>query len=1624
MTLQLPESKAALIEKIVQRVGEKFPPDQAARVQHFVRDYFRWVAEDDLAGRSVLDLYGTALSHWNFAQRRAPGKRLLRVYNPRMEEHGWQSTHTVIELVTSDMPFLVDSVNMELNRLGLTVHLVIHPVLHVPRDDHGQLLAASENGEAASNSPREAFIHVEVDRQSDADKLRDLEMRLNGVLDDVQLAVEDWPKMRQRLRDAIAHIKREPPPIDPAVVEEEVAFLEWLERDHFTFLGFREYVLAADHSGADALRIVPDSSLGILRNEPLETVSRSFAHLPPEVRKLAHKPELLIVTKSNSRATVHRPTYMDYVGIKRFDHKGEVVGEWRFLGLYTSLAYALHPAQIPLLRRKVHSVMTRAGFHKGGHSSKALAYVLETLPRDELFQSSEDELYDISTAILALQERQRVRLLIRRDPYRRFYSCLVYLPRERFNTQVRMRIQNILRDALAAVSIDFTVFLSESVLARIHFVVHTDPGHVPDYDLATLEVRIRDATRSWEDELHSALLQELGEARGNQLFTRYRGAFPASYSEDYPAAIAVTDIGRMESLGDANDLGMTLYQPLEVAQGLIRFKLFRRGSPIHLSAMLPMLENMGVRVVDERPHEVQPEGGESIWVHDLGIAYPSHVHFDAERVRELFQAAFLQIWKGQVENDGFNRLVLYAQLPWRSVVMLRACAKYLRQTNFPFSQAYMEQALTNHPQIASLLVDLFMARFDPDHQDQAVKRVQILTEAIRESLDAVPNLDEDRIQRRFLDLIQAMLRTNFFQTTSDGCPKDYLSFKLDPSHLPDLPNPRPQFEIFVYARYMEGIHLRGGRVARGGLRWSDRLEDFRTEIFDLMKTQMVKNAVIVPVGAKGGFVVKQPPVDQDHEALAKEVKRCYTTLIRGLLDITDNLGSSNVVPPPQVVRYDEDDPYLVVAADKGTATFSDTANSIAREYGFWLGDAFASGGSAGYDHKKMGITAKGAWESVKRHFREMGKDCQTQDFTVVGIGSMSGDVFGNGMLLSRHIKLVAAFSHSHIFLDPDPDPALSYRERERLFALRRSSWADYDPKLISKGGGVFSRSAKSIPLSPEIQRALDVHSEALSPAELIRAMLMAPVDLLWNGGIGTFVKARHQSHAEVGDRSNDAIRVNGDELHCKVVGEGGNLGFTPAARIEYALRGGRLNTDFIDNSGGVDCSDHEVNIKILLDGIVKAGDLSEKQRNELLAQMTDEVGALVLADNYQQAQALSVSEHLKLPLFDEHVRFLKSLEKRGRLERITWHLPPDDELSRRRGAGQGLTRPELAVLFSYAKIDLFNALLASDVCEDPHLGRELVDYFPVPLRQRFAKAMEQHRLRRELIATALANNVINRMGITFPFRINEHSGAIAADIARAYVATRNVFALPQIWKDIESLDGQADAHHQLAMLAATRKLVDRGTLWFLRNRKQPLDIATAMETFRPGVEAIAGALPNCLDAVESARLQAQAQAHVEKGVPSALAQRLASLPVLFAALDITEVSISLQRPVSLVAPLYFALGAQLELTWLRNQVAALGEDSRWMRLARAGLRDDLYRLHRTLTREALLLTPLANDPSTLLENWLQANQVNVERYTQQLADFKTADVSDLALLTVAVSEARKLIQTVGPQPPSSPESRS
>src|SRR5229473_1855038 len=1209
--------------------------------------------------------------------------------------------------------------------------------------------------------------------------------------------------MQARMVDVLSRIESARSAVPHAELEEGRVFLAWLLNHHFTFLGCRDYELASV-KGEDVLRIVPGSGLGILR-ERGETVSASFATLPPEARKRARVQELLVLTKANARSTVHRPGHLDYVGIKQFDAAGNVRGETRFLGLYTHTAYSESPMQVPLLRRKLGDVIERAGLLPAGYSGKALASILESYPRDELLQIGAEDLYRHARAILQLGDRQRLRLLVRQDPYARFVSCLIFVPRERYNTELRQRFQHILTEAFNGVSSEFDVDLSAATLGRILMRIRTRPGEMTAQpDLKALEQRLVEAMRRWEDDLHAALVERHGEERAGKLFRVYERAFPAGYREEYTVREAVTDIEMIEALAPRPDLGMNLYAP-QAEPGILHFKIYRRGSRVPLSDSLPMLERLGVRVFFEHPHKVEPAGSAPVRVVDFGVVLPSGA-LPLEQVREHFHEAFLGMFTGAVEADSLNRLVLAAGLNAREIRVLRAYARYLRQGTSTFSLAYVEQALVANPRIAALLVRLFVSRFKNNEEE-----AQLATE-IATALDAVQNLDEDRILRSFLAVIQATSRTNFFQ---EG--KTYLSLKLDPKRVPGLPEPRPMFEIWVYSPRVEAVHLRGGPVARGGIRWSDRMEDFRTEVLGLMKAQMVKNVVIVPVGAKGGFVVKQPPAG-DREALMKEGVACYQTFLRGLLDVTDNRVDGKVVPPRDVARHDSDDPYLVVAADKGTATFSDIANAVAAEYGFWLSDAFASGGSSGYDHKKMAITARGAWESVKRHFRELGVNTQTIDFTVAGIGDMSGDVFGNGMLLSRHIKLVAAFDHRHVFLDPSPDAEKSFKERERLFNLPRSSWADYDAKLISKGGGISPRSAKSIPLSVESQEILGIKVKALTPAELISAILKAPVDLLYNGGIGTYVKAKTQSHADVGDRANDAIRVNGAELRCGVVAEGGNLGFTQLGRIEYVLKGGRINTDAIDNSAGVSCSDHEVNIKILLSAPAREGKLTGEERNALLATMTDEVAALVLRDNYFQTQSLAVSGVLAPSLLDAQERFIKSLEKAGRLNRAIEFLPNDEEFAERRAAKIGLTSPERAVLLAYSKIALYDELLASDVPDDPFISTALERYFPVLLRERYRTQIHAHPLRREIIATHVTNSMINRVGSTFVHRLQDETGAAAPDVVRAYLIVREAFGMVDLWRATEALDYRVPDRVQTAMVIDAGRLIVRATLWFLRNR--------------------------------------------------------------------------------------------------------------------------------------------------------------------------------------------------------------
>ncbi|KWX03473.1 NAD-glutamate dehydrogenase [Carbonactinospora thermoautotrophica] len=1633
MLSKLDEAKNNLLARAVEVADHGYVPEKLRNgaLAVFLRRYYRYVAPEDVVGRDAVDVYGAAISHYALATNRPQGKANVRVYTPTVEEHGWSSGHTIVEIVTDDMPFLVDSVTAELNRQDRAIHTVIHPQFVVRRDITGalvELLDLTDPAQAPKDAVVESWIHIEIDRESDRAELERIQRNLERVLRDVREVVEDWQKMRQTALRLADQIKKEEPPASRQEVSEATELLKWLADDHFTFLGYREYQLVTEN-GEELLRPVPGTGLGILRSD------QPVPHAGQEVRVRAGDKRLLILTKANSRSSVHKPSYLDYIGLRKFDEQGEVIGERRFLGLFSLAAYIESVTRVPVVKRKVKEVFAESGIDPNSHDGRNLLEILETYPRDELFQIAVPDLVPIALSVLHLQERRRLRLFLRRDEYGRFLSALVYLPRDRFNTEVRLKMQDILLRELGGESIDYTLRSTESVLTRLHFVVRMAPGQeLPqEIDAEHIEQRLIEATRRWEDDFAEALVEQCGEEQATALARKYAGVIPEGYKEDFPAKVAVADLRRLEALKSEGDFTMNLYEPLGARPGERRFKIYRRGRAMSLSAVLPVLQRMGVEVVDERPYEFRldgaADGADTAWVYDFGLRYDPALEHNLENVRELFQEAFAATWSGEAENDGFNALVLRAGLSWRQVMVLRAYAKYLRQAGTTFSQDYIEECLNQNVPIARLLVNLFEARLDPargagDPAGDAARAELCdgLVEEINGALDQVASLDQDRILRSFLRLILATLRTNYFQrggagnTVDDpgGRPKPYVSFKLDPRAIPDLPQPRPMFEIWVYSPRVEGVHLRFGKVARGGLRWSDRREDFRTEILGLVKAQMVKNAVIVPVGAKGGFVVKNPPADP--EARLAEGVACYKTFISGLLDITDNLvtrdGQQVVEPPAGVVRHDGDDPYLVVAADKGTATFSDIANSVAAEYGFWLGDAFASGGSTGYDHKAMGITARGAWESVKRHFRELGIDTQTQDFTVVGIGDMSGDVFGNGMLLSRHIKLVAAFDHRHVFLDPDPDPELSWAERKRLFELPRSSWADYNPDLISPGGGVYPRTAKSIPVSPQVRERLGIPEgvTAMTPHELIRAILKAPVDLLWNGGIGTYVKATTESHAHVGDKANDAIRVNGNELRARVVGEGGNLGFTQLGRIEYALHGGKINTDFIDNSAGVDCSDREVNIKILLNSVVANGDLTVKQRNELLAQMTDEVAELVLRDNYGQNVALASAVKQAPSLLHVHARLMRRMEREGKLDRALEFLPTDRQINERRQAGIGLTQPELAVLLSYVKINLAEELLASDLPEDDFLRGELYRYFPTPLRERFREQIDKHPLRREIITTCVVNRFVNNAGITAMFRLKEETGASAADIARAYTAACAIYDLQSVWEAIEALDNKVDADVQTRMRLESRRLTERVTRWFLHNRRPPLDIDEQIAFFRKGVADVVAHLPKMLKGVDAERLNRIREELVRAHVPEDLAVAVAGMPNAYSALDICEVARDSGRGVIEVAEVYFDLADRIPFAKLLDKIVALPRTDRWKSTARAALRDDLYAAHAALTFDVLACGGAEATPGERFAAWSKQNATTVTRARQTLADIEASDTWDLATLSVALRVIRTMLR--------------
>ncbi|MFD9793248.1 NAD-glutamate dehydrogenase [Streptomyces sp. NPDC059070] len=1605
-------------------------PDQGV-VLGYLQRYYLHTAPEDLADRDPVDVFGAALSHYRLAENRPQGTANVRVHTPTVEENGWTCSHSVVEVVTDDMPFLVDSVTNELSRQARGIHVVIHPQVVVRRDVTGRLIEVLDTPAQGGGLPHDAlvesWIHVEIDRETDRADLKQITADLLRVLSDVREAVEDWEKMREAALRIADELPKEPKAGDlrDEEVDEARELLRWLSDDHFTFLGFREYELRED----DSLAAVPGTGLGILRSDPQHAgddshpVSPSFERLPADARAKAREHKLLVLTKANSRATVHRPSYLDYVGVKKFDADGNVVGERRFLGLFSSAAYTESVRRVPVVRRKVAEVLRGAGFSPNSHDGRDLLQILETYPRDELFQTPADQLRSIVTSVLYLQERRRLRLYLRQDEYGRYYSALIYLPRDRYTTGVRLRLIDILKEELGGTSVDFTAWNTESILSRLHFVVRVPAGtelpDLTDADSERIEARLVEAARSWADGFSDALNAECGEERAAELLRRYGHAFPEGYKADHSPRAAVADLVHLEQLTHGRrDFALSLYEPVGAAPGERRFKIYRIGEQVSLSAVLPVLQRLGVEVTDERPYELRCADRTHAWIYDFGLRLPKKINgngdYLADDARERFQEAFAATWTGSAENDGFNSLVLRAGLDWRQAMVLRAYAKYLRQAGSTFSQDYMEDTLRDNVHTTRLLISLFEARMSPGRQSAGTELIDGLLEELDGALDQVASLDEDRILRSFLTVIKATLRTNYFQKNAEGNPHAYVSMKFDPQAIPDLPAPRPAFEIWVYSPRVEGVHLRFGKVARGGLRWSDRREDFRTEILGLVKAQMVKNTVIVPVGAKGGFVAKQlPDPSVDRDAWLAEGIASYKTFISALLDITDNLVAGEVVPPSDVVRHDEDDTYLVVAADKGTATFSDIANDVAISYDFWLGDAFASGGSAGYDHKGMGITARGAWESVKRHFRELGHDSQSQDFTVVGVGDMSGDVFGNGMLLSEHIRLVAAFDHRHIFIDPSPDAAVSYAERRRLFDLPRSSWADYDKELLSAGGGIHPRTAKSIPVNAQMRAALGIEAGVakLTPAELMQAILKAPVDLLWNGGIGTYVKSSAESHGDVGDKANDAIRVNGEDLRVKVVGEGGNLGLTQLGRIEFDRNGGKVNTDAIDNSAGVDTSDHEVNIKILLNGLVTDGDMTVKQRNKILAQMTDEVGHLVLRNNYAQNVALANAVAQSPSLLHAHQRFMRRLGRDGHLDRGLEFLPSDRQIRELLGNGRGLSQPELAVLLAYTKITVADELVHTDLPDDPYLQKLLHAYFPKQLREKFAEAIDGHALRREIVTTVLVNDTVNTGGSTFLHRLREETGASMEEIVRAQTAARAIFGLSAVWDAVEALDNKVDADVQTRIRLHSRRLVERGTRWLLNNRPQPLQIAETITDFSEGVEKVWGELAKLLKGADLEWYQSILDELTAAGVPDALARRVAGFSSAFPALDVVAISGRTGKDPLAVAEVYYDLADRLRITQLMDRIIELPRADRWQSMARASIREDLYAAHAGLTQDVLSVGNGKSSPEQRFKAWEETNAAILGRARTTLEEIQGSDAFDLANLSVAMRTMRTLLRT-------------
>ncbi|MEQ3696980.1 MAG: NAD-glutamate dehydrogenase [Pseudomonadales bacterium] len=1486
----------------------------------------------------------------------------IRVYNPTIERNRWQAANSVVVISFSDLPFVIDSIRIALGVIGIEVRL-LHS--HVFVSDTSRSLA-----------------YIEVGRREKAEELSAIAEALDNTLSSVKNVVDAFPSMQEQVKTLVVNYEKKFAG-DPAH-----DFLDWLRREHFIFLGYGEW---CDGQITRTLGTTKDNS----DDDDLVSVP------------ILIEGENIAFSKSSSRSQIHRHVYSDYVVIR--DPKRPKV-EHRFVGLFTSSVYHQNPSLIPVVRDKIAYVLDKANLPSNSHDGKVLDQILANYPTDELFISSPEELYSGVNRALRIQERPIVRVSIRRGRLGRFVNCLVYVPRDRYNTELRKNIQKYLSDELNAVDSEFTTYFSGGNHARVHFILRTASNERRDVDLTNLEDTILDMCREWPDRLRDTLCETLGDDVGSRLASLYLGAFPAAYRDDYDTRFAGRDIVTIDEMANDQSMAVSFYQRVGDADNAARFRVFRFDTPIGLSEVLPKFENLGWYVLGEHPYEIDRRDGERVWLHEYRILVEGLSGEKIERNATLCQEAFEAVWRGDAEDDRFNRLVLRAGLSWQQVAILRSYARYMFQIQFGFSLDYIADTLSEHSEVATQLVDLFEAIFDPERAADELSNIDDKLQTLRAEIDQVESLDEDRILRRYLDLIMGTERTNYYRPTLSGQERSVLSFKLNTRRIPDLPKPTPYFEIFVCSPRTEGVHLRGGPVARGGLRWSDRFEDYRTEVLGLVKAQQVKNSVIVPVGAKGGFVARKTDSTWSRDRFLEEGIACYKEFISGLLDITDNRSGEEIVSPPAVICRDESDPYLVVAADKGTATFSDIANGLANDYGFWLGDAFASGGSQGYDHKKMGITAKGAWVSVQRHFREMGIDVQSDPVTVLGIGDMSGDVFGNGMLLSSSLKVVAAFNHRHIFIDPNPNPAKSFKERQRLFELPRSGWDDYNTKLISKGGGVFSRGAKVIKISKEMKTLFAIEESELRPTELLERLLKAPIDLLWNGGIGTYVKASTESHSDVGDKANDTIRVNGVDLGARVVGEGGNLGLTQLGRVEYSVEGGRCNTDFIDNAGGVDCSDHEVNIKILLNQLTRDGAMSELQRNELLESMTDQVSSLVLHNNALQAQAISLESLRSTYRSGDHRRFIIDLESINVLDRELEFLPSEADIQTRiHEREQALSRPELSILLSYAKSELKRHFARPKLITGQYRKAMVQSAFPKILSDKFPEQIEDHQLNTEIVATQMANEIVNFMGITFVHRLRKSTGAGYQAIARAWIFCREVFSLDALWDDIAALGSNVDSTALLEQLDRERRMVRRAARWYIHNRRTSKDVEADIQSFKDEVSRLIEQLPHYLSTRQQSKWTKRYNAMISANVPEKLATRCAATDYLFAMLSICDVASETETDSVLVGSAYFEVASMLRLNDIHELLTSYKVRDQWEAMAREVNLDELNLRRRELTASVVRGLEIGDDNAcSTVGNWVTRNKSAVSQWQATMAEVDATNQHGFALFAVTLRALSQL----------------